>query len=363
MEPLAGSVSGGARQLGPTGGRGILQIHPSLRCNLSCLHCYSSSGPDGSHGLAVEPITQLIEDAADLSYSVLGVSGGEPLLYADLPKILGTAKGRGMTTTVTTNGVLLTEARIEALRGLVDVIAISLDGTPSSHTRMRGDPQAFEHMASRLPALASSGITFGFVFTLTQSNVHELEWVVEFANQAGASLVQIHPLEAEGNALTGLRSQTPDSQELVFAAIEALRLQSSSSALIQFDATTYGDLAHRPERFLCLEDAPDEPLGRWLTPLVLEPDGMLVPITYGFPRAYAIGNILSNSLLELQRVWSPDSLLTLARLTHQQGLQKMQSYDLSVINWYQDIVSWARELSTQEHQGVNPGRISSPRQP
>jgi hypothetical protein len=25
------------------------------------------------------------------------------------------------------------------------------------------------------------------VFTLTQSNVHELEWVVEFANQAGAS--------------------------------------------------------------------------------------------------------------------------------------------------------------------------------
>lgn len=115
--------------------------------------------------------------------------------------------------------------------------------------------------------------------------------------------------------------------------------------------------------FLCLEDAPDEPLGRWLTPLVLEPDGMLVPITYGVPRTYAIGNILSNSLLELQRVWSPDSLLTLARLTHQQGLQKMQSCDLSVINWYQDIVSWARELSTQEHQGVNPGRISSPRQP
>lgn len=349
MEPLAGSVSGGARQLGPTGGRGILQIHPSLKCNLSCLHCYSSSGPDGSEGLDVEPITQLIEDAADLSYSVLGVSGGEPLLYADLPKILGTAKRRDMTTTVTTNGVLLTEARLDALMGLVDVIAISLDGMPSSHTRMRGDPQAFERMASRLPALARSGISFGFVFTLTQSNVHELEWVVEFANQAGASLVQVHPLEAEGNALTGLGSQTPDSQELVFAAIEALRLQSSSSAFIQLDVTTHRDLAHCPERFLCLEDAPDEPLGRWLTPLVLEPDGMLVPITFGFPRAYAIGNILSNSLLELQRFWSPDSLLALARQTHQQALQQMQSRDLSVMNWYQEIVACARAESSRSN--------------
>ena len=29
-----------------TGSRRFLQVHPTRRCNLRCLHCYSSSGPD-----------------------------------------------------------------------------------------------------------------------------------------------------------------------------------------------------------------------------------------------------------------------------------------------------------------------------
>ena len=32
--------------MGPTGKSRIVQIHPTRRCNLRCLHCYSSSGPE-----------------------------------------------------------------------------------------------------------------------------------------------------------------------------------------------------------------------------------------------------------------------------------------------------------------------------
>ncbi len=28
-----------------TGARGVLQVHPTRRCNLTCIHCYSDSGP------------------------------------------------------------------------------------------------------------------------------------------------------------------------------------------------------------------------------------------------------------------------------------------------------------------------------
>ncbi len=289
------------------------------------------------------PILQLIEAAADLDYSVLGVSGGEPLLYPHLAQILGVAKQRGMTTTVTTNGVLLAENRLEQLHGLVDVLAISLDGIPASHARMRNDPQAFGRMASRLPALAASGIRFGFVFTLTQANVQELEWVVDFAVNAGASLVQVHPLEPEGNALAGLTSLAPDGEELAFALIECLRLQGSSPAYIQLDVTSHADLRQNPERFLSLEAVPPEPLGRWLTPLVLEADGTLVPVTYGFPRSYAIGNIHQGTLMEWQRRWDPEPLLTLARRTRQRALEAMEAGDQALINWYGAIVQGARE--------------------
>lgn len=321
----------------------MLQLHPSLRCNLSCQHCYSSSGPAHQQHLELGPLERLIEEAAELEYSILGVSGGEPLLYPHLPALLKAAKRRGMTTTVTTNGVLLTESRLEALQGLVDVLAISLDGVPASHARMRNDPHAFARMASHLPALAASGIRFGFVFTLTQANVHELEWVVNFAANAGAALVQVHPLEAEGQALHGLPSLTPDGQELAFAVLESLRLQSSSTAFLQLDVISRADLLHSPERFLSLDAVPSAPLGRWLTPLVLEADGTLVPITYGFPRPYAIGNIHHASLRDCQQSWDPQPLLSLARRTRERALQALQASDHALINWYGEIVQCARD--------------------
>ena len=143
--------------LGPTGGRGILQIHPSRRCNLRCRHCYSESGPGVDQSLPVDVVCTVVEQAADAGYAVLGVSGGEPLLYSGLVDTLSAGKSRGMTTTVTTNGMLLTPRRLKELGELVDVLAISLDGTPASHERMRGDPRAFRVMASRLPAVAELG--------------------------------------------------------------------------------------------------------------------------------------------------------------------------------------------------------------
>jgi MoaA/NifB/PqqE/SkfB family radical SAM enzyme len=57
-----------------------------------------------------------------------------------------------MRTAVTTNGLLLTERRLSELVGLVDVLAISLDGRPETHDWMRGDRRAFGQMSSRLPA-------------------------------------------------------------------------------------------------------------------------------------------------------------------------------------------------------------------
>ena len=42
--------------------------------------------------------------------------GGEPLLHPDLDRLLARITGHGMTTGLTTNGFLLTEERLDALR-------------------------------------------------------------------------------------------------------------------------------------------------------------------------------------------------------------------------------------------------------
>src|SRR5438128_2708113 len=150
---------------GPAGKFPALQIHPSRRCNLRCLHCYSDSGPAVSEQLDIDLLREVVADAASLGYAVMSVSGGEPLLYPSLGDLLRAAHAAGMATTVTTNGMLLEGRHLEYLRTDCDLIAISLDGVPDSHNRMRASPRAFEAMQDRLTGLRASGIHFGFIFT------------------------------------------------------------------------------------------------------------------------------------------------------------------------------------------------------
>jgi Fe-coproporphyrin III synthase len=49
-----------------TGERRVLQVHPTRRCNLSCLHCYSYSGPTARDELPPPLLDKLVVDAASL---------------------------------------------------------------------------------------------------------------------------------------------------------------------------------------------------------------------------------------------------------------------------------------------------------
>jgi MoaA/NifB/PqqE/SkfB family radical SAM enzyme len=318
--------------MGLTGRSAILQVHPSRRCNLRCRHCYSSSGPWESATMALPVLTRALGDARELGYDVVSVSGGEPLLFAGLLPLLRHAREVGMRTAVTTNGLLLTPRRLEELVGLVDVLAISLDGRPETHEWMRGDERAFTRMAARLPAVRESGIGFAFITTLTMTNVHELEFVFELAADSGASLVQVHPLEPDGEG-RNLLDAVPDSTELGFAFFEATRLSVVHGIPAQVDLVSQADLRSAPERFLVDPPEPGQPLGQWLTPLVIETDGSVVPLSHGFGRAYALGNLGDGDLRTLASTWDARPLAGLARDLHRELVDGGAAFT----NWYERI--------------------------
>jgi len=69
-------------------------------------------------------------------------------------------------------------------------LAISLDGEPARHNRMRGLPHAFQMMKKRLKLLRRESMPFGFVYTLTRDNLSELEWAADFAVAQGAATLR-----------------------------------------------------------------------------------------------------------------------------------------------------------------------------
>lgn len=292
----------------PAASRAVLQVHPTRRCNLTCRHCYSDSGPGERAELPLPMLERLARDAAVEGYRTLSVSGGEPLMYGPLPDLLAAGKSAGMTTTVTTNGTLLEERRLRPLVGKLGLLAMSLDGVPAAHDTMRGSARAFERLSDGLSEVRAMGIPFGFVFTLTQHNVNELRWVAQFARDAGAALLQIHPLELVGRAATELSTAEPDARERGWAWIEALGLQAMhrESLAIQLDLASADSLSADPRLGFAAwpeGDVTTLPLAELVNPLVLEADATLVPLTYGFPRRLALGSLATDDLPALSLRW------------------------------------------------------------
>ena len=319
-------------------GQPIIQVHPTRRCNLRCLHCYSWSAPEERDQLSVETLENVLEDAAGLGYRVASFSGGEPVLYRDLGRLLARAKSFGFRTTVTSNGMLLDDQHMAMLAGRTDVLAISLDGVPESHNRMRVSDDAFERMQANLERVRQSGITFGFIFTLTQYNVNEVDWIAQFAVEAGARLLQIHPLEEVGRASERLTGARPDEMESAFAFLVAERLRQmyGDRLFVQLDIF-HRDLVKRfPSRFYA-DDSWSEsaPLADLVTPLVVEADGNVGPLGYGFSRRFGLGSIAQARLKDLAPLWIRERYPAFRQLCREVYADACRPSELPFLNWYE----------------------------
>lgn len=315
----------------------VLQIHPTRRCNLRCLHCYSSSAPEERDALSVALLGPTIRDAAELGYNMVSISGGEPLLYPDLSALLKTGRDAGMITALVTNGLLLNPTKIRELAGSIDLIAISLDGAPERHNWMRNAPHAFEHMEQRLSYLRDASLAFGFVFTLTNDNLYDLEWAANFAVEQGAVLLQIHPLEPVGRAAGMAGLEPPSDIEAARAWLIAERLQEihSGKLHVAFDFVRPREAASLLEMLSSFSVA-----GR-ISPLVIEDDGSLVPLQYGFPRQYSLGNLRQESLPVLAARWQASGAEAFEQL-RQTAIAQLRSSESLFVDLYDRIARAAQ---------------------
>ena len=268
-----------------------------------------------------------------------------------------------MTTTVTTNGMLLDARRIRMLEGGADLLAISLDGIPDSHNTIRSSKRAFSEMASKLERLRESQIPFGFIFTLTQYNLNELEWVAAFALEQGARLLQIHPLEDVGRATEEMRDERPDEVESAYAVLEVLRLKEAigEEMYIHLDLIDREFLKTDPARFFADElpiDVATYPFAVLVSPLVIETDGTVVPVHYGLARQYALGDLHKESLSVLMKRWREERLLSFRALCRRVFEATTETGDLPFFNWYEVLGEIAGRATLKRNEtplkGENP---------
>jgi cyclic pyranopterin phosphate synthase len=115
-------------------GRSInyLRISVTDRCNLRCIYCMPPEGvPQISHNeiLSYEEIRTVVQAAAELGIYKIRLTGGEPLVRAELPNLVRMLSQIGgiEELSLTTNGTLLKKHALELKQAGLSRVNVSLD--------------------------------------------------------------------------------------------------------------------------------------------------------------------------------------------------------------------------------------------
>ncbi|OXM66571.1 MULTISPECIES: mycofactocin radical SAM maturase [Amycolatopsis] len=159
-------------------------------CNLSCVHCLSSSGRRDPRELSTAECKAVIDELQRMQVFYVNIGGGEPTVRADFWELVEYAVDHQVGVKFSTNGVKLTpeRARWLAATDYVDV-QISLDGaTAEVNDHVRG-PGSYDTAIRAMRNLKDAGFRgFKLSVVMTRHNVGQLDEFKAIADTYGAQL-------------------------------------------------------------------------------------------------------------------------------------------------------------------------------
>ncbi len=269
-----------------------VHLHPLARCNLACKHCYSSSGPQAAAMLDPDLLVRLMPRLADEGYEIVSLSGGEPFLYPDLPRVADAARGAGMKVVAITNGFRV-GPRFQHLIDALDGVAVSFDGLRGVHDRVRGNPRAFEMGMAALRHMQAIGRPAAVAYTVSRESLPDLPAFLELMAPLAVKGVQLRPLVMTGRATeeyTGPALSPTDMIRLWLTA-RALAMAWDGEIAIHCDAAPAEAVRADRMAWRAALTGTGQVLSDEINPLVITPEGRLRPYTFDFPASRDLGTV------------------------------------------------------------------------
>jgi mycofactocin biosynthetic radical S-adenosylmethionine protein MftC len=187
-------------------------------CNLSCVHCLSSSGRRDPRELTTAECRAVVDELQRMQVFYVNIGGGEPTVRPGFWDLVDYATGHDVGVKFSTNGVRITPgiARRLAGRDYVDV-QISLDGaTPEVNDAVRGRG-SYEVALRAMRNLAGAGFAgFKISVVMTRHNAGQLDAFKAIADRFGAQLriTRLRPSGRGADVWDELRPTAGQQREL-----------------------------------------------------------------------------------------------------------------------------------------------------
>ncbi len=234
-----------------------LRVSVTDRCNLRCAYCMPEEDYvwlPREQILHFEEIATLVDVFLDLGVDKVRLTGGEPLLRRNLPRLVGmlAAKSRLRDLALTTNGVLLAE-RAAALRAAgLHRITVSLDTLRSARALALTRRDTHAQVLDGIRVAAATGFASLKIDTVVMRGVNhdELVDLLEFARTVAAEIRFIEYMDV-GGATRWSMDQVVGRDEMLAAIARrygrvAPIVEESSAPADRYrlpDGTTFGIIA------------------------------------------------------------------------------------------------------------------------
>jgi len=286
----------------------ICVLHLTNACNLRCKHCYANAGRPLKNELRTDEIKNIIDQLVEMDCFYLTLSGGEPLLFPKLEEIAKYATRKGLKILITTNGTLLTRAKVKKLlENGVSSIQISFDShIPSVHNKFRGYSWAFKNAINGMRKCKELRMKVAVMCTISKINYQKLGETIDFFCQKNIDAFAIERFVPEGRGehikdLMLSPTQLKRSFEILLDKKEKHKnvIITTTDPLFQFvDGRSYETFYHSS----CIGGCSAGIAGFTITP-----DGYVTPCTRFYEK---IGNIRKQSIKD---IWENSPVFKLLR--------------------------------------------------
>ena len=216
------------------------------RCPLGCPYCSNPTryGPVEEE-LSGDEWRRVFEEAGELGVLHVLLSGGEPLLRADLADLVTSARRVGLYTNLITSGLGLTPRRAEGLKGAgLDSVQISLQADEQGTAdRIAGMPaHAAKLRAARLVLELGLPLTINVV--VHRHNIDRIESIIHLAEALGAHRLELANVQFYGWAFRnrdGLLPSVAQVQRAEAIAAEAGARLKGRMTILYVRPDYYGD--------------------------------------------------------------------------------------------------------------------------
>jgi PqqA peptide cyclase len=239
-------------------------------CPLQCPYC--SNPVDYAkypNELSTDEWKRVLIEARKMGAVQLGFSGGEPLTRKDLVELVKHARALGYYSNLITSGYGMTEEKIIQLKDAgLDHIQVSIQASSQELNDHIAGTKSFDHKKAVAHLVKKHGYPMVLNVVLHRENIHQMQQILEMAEELGADYVELANTQYYGwaHANRDLLLPTKEQFQQAEQIAQAYKEKVAGKMKIYYVVPDY------------YEDRPKACMNGWGTTfLTIAPDGVALP--------------------------------------------------------------------------------------